>query len=143
MRTTRTFDVAARPDQVVAFLSIPRNCFVFNIAGEILGHSDGPTRAGSWADMAFGQLRVHLEYLTFEPPTTVAFAVQWTGTGSFGTLGTYTYGIEPVPATGGARLTVAVDSPSGWWPAPYVRWYRGKVAQRIQRAIDDYAAVRP
>ncbi len=143
MRTSRTFDVAARPDQVVAFLSIPRNCFVVNIPGTRLGQSDGPIRSGSWADMAFGQLRVHLEYVAFEPPTTIAVSVQWAGTGSFGTSGTYTYRIEPVAATGTARLTVEVDSPSGWWPGPYVRWYRKKISQQVQGAMEAYAAARP
>ena len=143
MRTSRTFDVAARPDQVVAYLSIPRNCFVVNIPGTILGQSDAPVRTGSWADLAFGQLQVHLEYISFEPPTTIAISVKWRGAGSFGTSGTHTYRIEPIPATRMARITAEVDSPSGWWPAPYVRWYRMRISKRIQQGIDPYAAARP
>ena len=140
MRSSHTFDLAARPDQVVAYLSNPRNLIVANNPGPTVEQSDPPIRTGSWAVLAFDQLRMRVEYSAFEPPARIDVSVQFTGRGSGGTRAGYKYHLEPIQATGGTTLTVEVDGHRGWMPAPAARQVQRLLWRRVQQRIEAFAS---
>lgn len=88
MRTSATYDVASSPDEVAAYLANPRNLLIANHKGPVVDQSEPPTRTGSWYVLAFDQIRVRIEYTTFEPPALIAISVGYSGRGSAGLQGT-------------------------------------------------------
>jgi hypothetical protein len=123
MRATATFDLSAPPDQVLTYLSNPRNIVIANNDGPVIEESDPPLRAGSWSVLAFDQLRVRVLYTAFEPPTLVAASTTVNGRGSGGMRGSYVYQLRPVRGTGGTRVTVDAESSGGWMPGPVGRLF--------------------
>jgi carbon monoxide dehydrogenase subunit G len=140
MRSTHSFDLTARLEQVVAYLSNPRNLITANNAGPTVEQSEPPIQSGSWAVLAFDQLRMRVEYLDYEPPARIAVSTTFTGKGSGGTRAVYAYRLEPIQATGGTRLTVEVDGQGGWVPAPLSRLFQRLLWRRMQQRIEAFAA---
>lgn len=140
MKLSRVFEVAARPDQVMAYFSIPRNLFVANNLGPTLAESGPPFGVGSWADLAFGQLRVRVDYDLFEPPIRIGYALRWSGRGSRNATGRYAFQIDPIAATGRTRLTVFVEAPKGWLPRPLAAIVNRLSYRRLQQRIEAFAA---
>lgn len=106
---------------MVAYLSYPRNILLANHEGPAVEQSDPPVRAGSWAVLAFDQLRVRVDYTAFEPPALVAAAIRYSGRGSGDMSGAFVYRLEPIPETGGTRVTLDAESSGGWLPGPLSR----------------------
>jgi carbon monoxide dehydrogenase subunit G len=138
MRSSRSFETKTRPERVFEFLSTPRNVLVFNSVGSTVSQSDPPMSTGSWAVLAFGALRARIEYVTYQPGE-VAVSISWSGSGTKVGSGTYTYRLEPLMTTGGTRVTVEVDAPSGHWPPFLVRLLRRTTSRRIQQRIETLA----
>ena len=114
MANTADFDVSPSPDRVIAYLADPRNLIVANHQGHVVERSDPPNGIGSWAVLAFDQLRVRVEYTSFEPPDLVAVAVTHTGRGSGGLSQIARYHLGPAAATGGTHTTLEMDGSGGF-----------------------------
>jgi len=140
MRATATFDVSSPPDEVVAYLSNPRNILVANHKGPVVEESDPPVRAGSWSVLAFDQLRVRVEYTKYEPPALVAASMSYTGRGSGGMSGTVVYRLAPVDETGGTRVTLDEETSNGWMPRPVARLLWQLVWRRIRDRMERQTA---
>ena len=113
MSNRATFDVSAPPSRVVAYLSDPRNVLVANHEGPVVEQSTPPNGTGSWSVLAFDQLRVRVEYTSFQPPDRVAVAITYAGRGSGGMTSTAVYKLATIAATGGTRVTVDADGSGG------------------------------
>lgn len=118
MRATATFDVPRSRDEVVTYLSNPRNILIANHQGPVVEQSDPPVQAGSWSVLAFDQLRVRVEYTEFQPPTLIAASMTYTGLGSGGMHGTFVYRLAPIDNAGGTRVTLQAQASGGPMPDP-------------------------
>jgi hypothetical protein len=136
MRATATFDLSAPPDQVLTYLSNPRNILIANNEGPVVEQSDPPVRAGSWSVLAFDQLRVRVRYTAFEPPALVAASMTVSGRGSGGMSGSYVYQLRPVRETDGTRVTLDAESSGGWMPGPLSRLFWPLMWRQIRRRME-------
>jgi hypothetical protein len=139
MRATATYDAASSPDEVAAYLANPRNLVMANHQGPVVDQSEPPTRSGSWFVFAFDQIRVRVEYKTFEPPTLIAISVTYSGLGSAGLHGTDVYRLGPIPGGSGTRVTLDTDRSGGWVPDAISRlmwrWSIKPLKRRMDAAI--------
>ena len=138
MRASATFDVDAPRDRLVAFLSDPRNLLVANRDAPVVA-SSGPVAKGSSALMTFDQLQVRVEYTAFEPPELVEARVAYTGRGSRGMQGTYTYRLARTSSGEGTAVTLEAESTGGWTP-PFVARLLWPLAWRRMRDRMAHAA---
>ena len=113
MGNRAAFNVSASPSLVSAYLSNPRNVLIANHEGPVVERSDPPVDAGSWLVLAFDQLRARVEYTRYEPPDVIAVAVAYSGRGSGGVTQSATYCLEADDATGGTKVSLAVDGSGG------------------------------
>jgi hypothetical protein len=139
MRAVATFDVSASPDAVVAYLSLARNLLMANHEGPVLEETDTPTGAGSWAVLAFDQLRVRIEYTAFEPPALVAASMTYSGRGSAGMRGTFVYRLTPLSAGLGTRVTVEADAAGGPLPDVITRLLWPLMVRRLRTRMEKTA----
>ena len=123
MRATATFDLSAPPDQVLTYLSNPRNIVIANNDGPVVEQSDPPLRAGSWSVLAFDQAsRVRSSCIRplnlrrwLAASTTVngrGVSAAWRGVVRLTSSPTHSRG------TGGTRVTLDAESSGGWMPGP-------------------------
>jgi hypothetical protein len=136
MRVNATYDVSSSPDEVATHLANPRNLVLANHEGPVVDQSAPPMRAGSWFVLAFDQLRLRVEYTTFDPPTLIAFSTTYSGRGSGGLQGTYVYQLASIPNSPGTRITLDADM-SGWWlPDVLARLLWRRSLKRLQGRMD-------
>ena len=136
MRTSATFDVASSPDEVATYLANPRNLLMANHKGPVVDQSEPPTRTGSWYVLAFDQIRVRIEYTTFEPPALIAISVGYSGRGSAGLQGTDVYRLAPLPGGSGTRVSLDAEKSGGWAPDAINRLLWRWSINRLQRRMD-------
>jgi carbon monoxide dehydrogenase subunit G len=108
MPQTASFVVSSTPDRVAEYLSDPRNALIANHDGPVVERSVPPIERGSWAVLAFDQLRVRVEYLAVEPDQ-IAVVATYSGPGSGGMTASATYGLVVDGTTGGTRVNLDVD----------------------------------
>ena len=86
--------------------------------------------------MAFDQLRVRVEYTTFERPTRIAATVDFSGFASGGRRDVAEYRLEPLPGDG-TRVLVSGDSNRGPIPliGPLIEWLYARRMRRKFAAI--------
>lgn len=122
----------APPDRVFDYLCVPRNLLLANHQGPVEARSSDPTtRAGSWAVLAFDQLRVRVEYTAVERAERVEAVMEWSGFGSGNRRETVEYRLTPLPG-GGTEVTVASVGPSR--SAPLIGRLLGRLtAGRVRR----------
>ena len=132
-----TYDVPSAPDEMAANLANPRNLVTANRPGRVVDQSDPPTRTGSWAVLAYDQLRVRIDYTAFEPPVLVAVAMTYTGRGSRGMSGTFVYQLAPMAGSWGTRVTIDTETSGGWVPDAVSRlMLRLTLRRRMRRDPD-------
>jgi hypothetical protein len=143
VRATANFDVSRSRDEVVAYLSNPRNILVANHEGPVVDHSDGPVRTGSWSVLAFDQLRVRVEYIQFEPPTVIAASMTYTGRGSGGMRGTFVYRLAPIGIADGTTVTLEAEASGGPIPGPVSRLLWPLLWRRLRARIEQSDPTNP
>jgi hypothetical protein len=136
MKFNATYDVSSSPDDVAAHLANPRNLVLANHEGPVVDQSDPPIRAGSWFVLAFDQLRLRVEYTTFDPPTLIALSTIYSGRGSAGMQGTYVYQLASIPKSPGTRITLDADVSGGWLPDVLARLLLRRSLKRLQSRMD-------
>lgn len=138
MTSTATFAISAAPERIADYLSDARNVLVANHKGPVVERSGGPIQGGSWVVLAFDQIRVRVEYTSFDPPDRVAVQVNYSGRGSRGMSSTVVYSLEPIPS-GGTRVTIEADGTGGaiaravnllTWPLAW-RLLRDRIEERL------------
>lgn len=137
MRASTVFDVAVPPGRVAAYLAEPRHVIVANHKGPVLEQSDGPLATGSWFVLGFDQLRVRVEYLTFEPPTRIAVAVSMSGRGSAGMRSVQEFRLSELDRGRGTRVGANAEGSGGWlhWE-PLMRLAQRLMWRRLRKQIE-------
>jgi hypothetical protein len=124
MHATCRFNVSRLPDEVVAYLSDPRNLVMANNRGRVVEQSVGPAaEVGSWSTMKFDQLLLRVEYTAFDPPDLVAVLMTSSGRGARGSRSACVYRLEPLASAAGTQVELDVKGSGGWAPAAVGRLF--------------------
>jgi hypothetical protein len=114
-----TITSPASPDRVFDYLAQPRNLLTAKHEGSVVSQSVDPADgAGSWTVLAFDQLRVRIEYTTFDRPRRIGAVIVSSGAGPFDRRDVVDYALAALP-NGGTEIVVAVEANSG---VPSIVW---------------------
>jgi hypothetical protein len=91
-----TITIGAPIDRVFDYFAVPRNLVMANNPGPVIEQSVPGTGPGSWAVLKFDQLRLRVEYDTWERPRKLAAALRYSGLGSGNRVDRFAYELESV-----------------------------------------------
>jgi len=111
------FGVSSGPAAVFAYLSEPTHLLVASHRGHMVEHVPPPLHAGSWFVLAFGQLRVRIEYTAYDPPGLISYVATYGGRGSHGQRDVATFHLAENPRTHGTLVRIEAESRGGWTPS--------------------------
>lgn len=134
---TLTVTSPATPERVFDFLTNPRNLVTGNHRGPVETRSDAAEGVGSWAVLAFDNLRARVEYTAWDRASRISATITWSGRFSGGRVEYADYQISPGPDGGtviaiGNTIPVSATAPSLISRIVYpllVRRWRRKFAQ--------------
>jgi uncharacterized protein YndB with AHSA1/START domain len=128
-----TIMIGAPIERVFDYVAVPRNLIMANNPGPVIEQSEPATGPGSWAVLKFDQLRLRIEYDTWERPRRLAAALRWSGLGSGNRVGRFAFEFESL--AGGTLVRYQRDGgPSA--PLPIIgTWLERRYWQGVDRRL--------
>jgi hypothetical protein len=126
--------IEAARDRVFDYLANPRNLVMANNRGPVIDHSQPATGPGSWTVLKFDQLRLRIEYETWERPNKLTAILRYSGLGSGGRVDRRAYEFQD--ADGGTLVKYEYEASPRLSLALVNDWLERRYWRTVERRID-------